>query len=177
MFKNVTLHRITDDAIKRFDRIRRGLDWGYAVDPLAYIVCHYDKTRRRLHIFHELYKAEMSNRAAARLIRAENTLNQEIIADSAEPKSIAEMYEYGLRVIGARKGPDSVKHGIDWMRDLEEIIIDDQRCPNAAREFLGYELDRDKNGNFKASYPDRDNHTIDAVRYATQDDQINVQVR
>lgn len=60
------------------------------MDPLAYIVCHYDKTRRRLHIFHELYKAEMSNRAAARLIRAENTLNQEIIADSAEPKSIAE---------------------------------------------------------------------------------------
>lgn len=177
VFKNVTLHRITDDAIKRFDRIRRGLDRGYAVDPLAYIVCHYDKTRRRLHIFHELYKAEMSNRAAARLIRAENTLNQEIIADSAEPKSIAEMYEYGLRVIGARKGPDSVKHGIDWMRDLEEIIIDDQRCPNAAREFLGYELDRDKNGNFKASYPDRGNHTIDAVRYATQDDQINVQVR
>lgn len=177
VFKNVTLHRITDDAIKRFDRIRRGLDWGYAVDPLAYIVCHYDKTRRRLHIFHELYKAEMSNRAAARLIRAENTSNQEIVADSAEPKSIAEMYEYGLRVISARKGPDSVKHGVDWLRDLEEIIIDDQRCPNAAREFLGYELDRDKNGNFKASYPDRDNHTIDAVRYATQDDQINVQVR
>lgn len=52
-----------------------------------------------------------------------------------------------------------------------------QAGPNAAREFLGYELDRDKNGNFKASYPDRDNHTIDAVRYATQDDQINVQVR
>lgn len=79
---------ITDDEIKRFDRIRRGLDWGYAVDPLAYIVCHYDKTRRRLHIFHELYKAEMSNRAAARLIRAENTLNQEIIADAPNRRAL-----------------------------------------------------------------------------------------
>lgn len=60
---------------------------------------------------------------------------------------------------------------------LKRSSLNDQRCPNAAREFLGYELDRDKNGNFKASYPDRGNHTIDAVRYATQDDQINVQVR
>ena len=46
----------------------------------------------------------MSNRAAAVLIRAENTSNQEIVADSAEPKSIAEMYEYGLRVIAPARG-------------------------------------------------------------------------
>lgn len=176
VFRNVTVRPITDEEISHFDRIRRGIDWGYAVDPFVYIVCHYDRTRRRLYIFHEFCAAETSNRTAAEIIKTENKSNALVVADSAEPKSIADMYEYGVRVIGARKGPDSVKHGIEWLRDLEEIIIDGERCPNARREFCCYELEHDKDGNFKAAYPDRNNHTIDAVRYATEDDQINFKV-
>lgn len=177
IFRNVTLRSVQKREIAAFDRIRRGMDWGYAVDPFVYLVLHYDKTRRRLYIFHELYKAGLSNRLAAAEIKKENEFNREIVADSAEPKSIAEMYEYGLRVIGARKGPDSIKHGIEWLADLEEIIIDPGRCPNAAREFKTYELERDASGNFKARYPDKNNHTIDAARYALQDDMINATVR
>lgn len=176
VFKNIVRRKITDEEIAHFDRIHRGLDWGYAVDPFAYIVCHYDKTRRTLYIFYEIYKVELSNRNAAELIKRENTSNSEIVADSAEPKSIADMYEYGLRIIGARKGPDSVKHGIEWLKDLEAIIIDPERCPNTASEFAGYELEQDSNGNFKARYPDRNNHTIDAVRYALEDEIRNVKV-
>ena len=48
-------------------------------------------------------------------------------------------------------------------------MIDRARSPNAAREFSEYELDRDNNGEFLSAYPDRDNHTIDAVRYALED--------
>lgn len=176
VFKNIVRRKITAEEIARFDRIHRGLDWGYAVDPFAYIVCHYDKTRRSLYIFYEIYKVELSNRNAAELIKRENISNREIIADSAEPKSIADMYEHGLRIIGARKGPDSVKHGIEWLKDLEAIIIDPERCPNTASEFAGYELERDSNGNFKANYPDKNNHTIDAVRYALEDEIRNVKV-
>lgn len=47
------------------------------------------------------------------------------------------------------------------------------RCPHAANEFYNYELERDSRGEFKASYPDKDNHTIDAVRYALEDDMSN----
>lgn len=175
VFRNVHVAEISNDEIYRFDRRRYGIDWGYAVDPFVFIACHYDKTRRRLYIFDEEYAVGMSNRLAAERIKQRRDV-REITADSAEPKSIADMCEYGLRVKGARKGPDSVKHGIEWLRDLEQIIIDPVRCPNAAREFLSYELDRDKDGNCKANYPDRDNHTIDAVRYATEDDQMNVRV-
>ena len=89
---------------------------------------------------------------------------------AAEPKSIDEVRGYGLRVVGARKGPDSVEYGIKWLQDLEEIIIDPARCPETAREFSGYELERDREGIFKAGYPDKDNHHIDAVRYACEDD-------
>ena len=53
--------------------------------------------------------------------------------------------------------------------ELEEIVIDPKRCPNAAREFTSYELEQDKDGNFKGSYPDKNNHTIDAVRYGMED--------
>lgn len=170
VFTNVTIRKITDDEISRFDRIKRGIDFGYAVDPFAYVVMHYDKTRRRLYIFYEIYKVGLSNRKAAELIKKENTNNGLIVADSAEPKSIAELKEYGLRVKGAKKGPDSVDYGIKFLQDLEEIVIDSKRCPNAAREFLNYELEKDKDGNFKAGFPDKNNHTIDAVRYALEDD-------
>lgn len=169
VFSNVTLRAITDEEVSRFDKLRRGIDWGYAADPFAYNVCHYDKTRRRLYIFREIHKVKLSNRAAADLIKPEAG-GARITCDSAEPKSIDEVKGYGLRVVGAKKGPDSVEYGVKWLQDLEEIIIDPARCPETAREFSGYELERDREGNFKAGYPDKDNHHIDAVRYACEDD-------
>ena len=77
------------------------------------------------------------------------------------------------RLIGAKKGPGSVDFGMDYLsNEIDEIIIDPVTCPNAAREFSTYELERDKNGNFKGGYPDKDNHTIDACRYGLEDDMI-----
>ena len=166
VFKNITLRSITDEEIENFDHIHRGLDWGYATDPLHYTVNHYDKTRRRLYIFYEIHLVELSNRKAAELIKTENKNNGVIVCDSAEPKSIAEVNSYGLRSVGAKKGPDSIEYGIKHLQDLEEIIIDPVRCPNTAREFTEYELEKDKEGNFKARFPDKNNHSIDAVRYS-----------
>jgi phage terminase large subunit len=103
---------------------------------------------------------------------SENKSNGMITCDSAEPKSIADMRSYNLRVKGAKKGPDSVEFGIKFLQDLEEIIIDPERCPNTAREFINYELEKDAKGNFKAEFPDKDNHSIDAVRYSEEDDMI-----
>lgn len=170
VFDNVVLRAITEEEIHQFDHIKRGLDWGYAADPLAYGVQHFDRTRRRLYIFREIYQAGLSNRKTAEMVQLENTSNSLIICDSAEPKSIAEMKSYGINIKGAYKGPDSVEYGIKFLQDLEEIVIDPSRCPNAAREFSTYELERDKNGNFKGSYPDKDNHMIDQARYALSEE-------
>ena len=176
VFTNVTIREITDDEIAVFDHIARGIDWGYAADPFHYTVNHYDKTRRRLYIFYEIQMLKLSNRKAAELVKAENKQNRIIICDSAEPKSIAEMYTYNLKVLGAKKGADSVEYGIKWLQDLEEIVIDPKRCPNTAREFLEYELEKDANGNFKGHFPDKNNHSIDAVRYSREFDMKNVKV-
>lgn len=170
VFDNVQCRRISDEEIREFYNIRRGLDFGYAIDPLSYVVTHYDRKYKRLYIFHELYKVGMSNHAAFEHISRENKNNEQILADSAEPKSINELRQYGLRIRGVKKGPDSIEYGIKFLQDLESIIIDDTRCPETAREFLTYELEKDANGNFKASYPDKSNHSIDAVRYALNDE-------
>ncbi len=170
VFTNITMRRISDEEIAAFDRIKRGIDFGYAADPFAYIVCNYDSKRKRLYIYDEIYTVGLSNAKAAAMINARTKYRQSIICDSAEPKSIAELRGYGLKVRAAKKGPDSVEYGIKFLQSLEEIIIDNERCPNAAEEFYSYELEADGNDGFKDGYPDANNHTIDAARYALEDD-------
>lgn len=169
VFTNVTLREITDEEIKTFDRIKQGLDFGYAVDPVAFEKMHYDKTRRRLYLFYEFSGIQVSNRKLYNSIKPHT--QKMTIADSAEPKSIAELKGYGVKIKGAKKGPDSVDYGIKFLsEEIEEIIIDPARCPRAAKEFINYALETDKNGEVKSEYPDKDNHTIDATRYALEDE-------
>ena len=77
---------------------------------------------------------------------------------------------WGCLPTGRKKGPDSVKWGVRFLsEEVEEIVIDPARCPATKREFYGYELELDREGAPMARYPDRDNHSIDAVRYALED--------
>ncbi|OMF38781.1 terminase [Paenibacillus sp. FSL H8-0548] len=170
VFGNVQIRQIGDEEIEDFYNIKRALDFGYAVDPLSYGTMHYDRKHKRLYIYHELYKVGLSNRSAYEHIITENENNELIKADSAEPKSINELRQYGLNIMGVKKGPDSIEWGVRFLQSLEAIIIDDVRCPETAREFLTYEYEKDANGNWKAGYPDKNNHAIDMTRYAMEDE-------
>ena len=173
VFDNVILREIKPEEIAIFDKIRQGLDFGFAADPLAFLRMHYNKKQHRLYIYREIYQVNLKNREAVAKIKKINPENKIITADSEEPRSITTFNEMGLRLIGAKKGPGSVDFGMDYLsNEIDEIIIDPVTCPNAAREFSTYELERDKNGNFKGGYPDKDNHTIDACRYGLEDDMI-----
>lgn len=171
VFDNVQCREISDEEIDEFEVVRRGLDFGYAIDPLSYVVCAYNRKYKRLFIFHEMYAVGLSNHRTYEEIMRENVNNDLVLADSAEPKSINEMSQYGLRIAGVKKGRDSVSYGIKFLQDLDAIIIDNTRCPETAREFQNYELEKDANENFKAEFPDKNNHSIDAVRYA-----LNIEV-
>ena len=178
VFYNLTLRKITSEEIARFDKIRQGLDFGFAADPLAYVRMHFDRKRMKLYIFDELYQVSLGTVKAVELLKKKNPENGIITADSEEPRSIASFNEMGLRLIGAKKGPGSVDYGMQYLSDdIEEIIIDPVRCPNAAREFSSYELEQDRNGNFKGTYPDKNNHTIDAARYALEADMARKRAR
>lgn len=170
-FDNLTFRTITDEEVKSFDNIRQGTDWGYGNDPVAFVRWHYDKTRRKIYALDEVYGVKISNRALGDGIKKKKYDTQLTIADSAEPKSVDEMkMQLFCRFKGAKKGPGSVEYGEKWLDDLEEIVIDPVRTPNIAREFENIDYQTDADGNPRTRLDDKDNHTIDATRYAFEDD-------
>ena len=164
VFENVEDMRMSDEMVAQFDRLLYGLDYGFAVDPLAFLCMHYDRKHEALYIFDEIYQQKLTNKRAVELIKPKAEFRR-VIADSAEPKSIAEMRGLGLNITGARKGPDSVDFGMKWLQGRAKIYIDKQRCPNTYKEFVMYEYEKNRQGQFISAYPDLNNHAIDACRY------------
>lgn len=156
---------------KTFDHIYCGLDWGYAKDPTRFVRCHFDSKKLDLYIFREYNSLKKRNEEMFNELYDELQLinrGEQLIADSAEPRSVADFKAYGAFVRGAVKGPNSIRYGIRWLQGLNHIYIDKNHCPYSYFEFVNYEYDQDKDGNFISSFPDHDNHSIDAVRYAME---------
>ena len=169
VFENLELREITDDEISTFDRIYNGVDWGFFPDPWAFNRCYYDAARRKLYIFYEKTANKKRNEETAQMLLDDGFTREDLItADSAEPKSVADYQKYGLRCVRARKGPGSVERSMQWLQRLESIVIDSKRCPDTAAEFIGYEYERNREGEIISGYPDANNHHIDAVRYSTE---------
>ena len=157
--------------IPKFDKIYNGIDWGFARDPFRFVRMHFDPKKLDLYIFDEFTTYKTRNEDTFhRLYDEEKKINRAelVTADSAEEKSVADFRAYGAFIRPAKKGPDSVRYGIKWLQGLRHIYIDKNRCPETYYEFVNYEYDRDKDGNFISAYPDADNHSIDAVRYALE---------
>lgn len=154
-----------------FDHIYNGIDWGFARDPFRFVRMHFDPKKLDLYIFDEFttYKTRNEDNFH-RLYDEEHKLSRDelVTADSAEEKSVADFRAYGAFIRPAKKGPDSVRYGIKWLQGLRHIYIDKRRCPETFYEFVNYEYERDRDGNFISAYPDADNHSIDAVRYALE---------
>lgn len=163
---------ITDEMVERFDNIRQGVDFGYGPDPLAFVRWHYDKKLNGIYAIDELYDQKVSNRNLAKWIISKGYQSLELTAESAEPKSIDELKkEHGIRrIFAAKKGPDSVQYGEEWLDDLDFICIDPLRTPNIAKEFENIDYQTDRDGNPLPRLEDKNNHTIDATRYAFERD-------
>ncbi|WP_436877168.1 PBSX family phage terminase large subunit [Mammaliicoccus sciuri] len=171
-FNNLQIESIPQDLYDTFDNIRNAVDFGYATDPLAFVRWHYDKKKRIIYAMDEYYGVQISNREFADWLHKKGYQSDDIYADSAEPKSIADLKkEHGIkRIKGVKKGKDSVEYGEQWLDDLQAIVIDPKRTPNIAREFENIDYETDKDGNVKPRLEDKDNHTIDATRYALERD-------
>ena len=143
-----------------------GLDYGYTNDPTALFCGLLDKDKKRLYVFDEMYEKGMSNRRIYDTIDGMGYGKERFTGDSAEPKSNDELRGMGLRITGAQKGRDSVKNGIQWIKDLEIIVH--PRCVNFLTEISNYTWDKDKFG-AKLNEPIDDfNHLMDAMRYALE---------
>lgn len=156
--------------IPAFDKIYNGLDFGFSADPNALVRCHVNQARKQIFIFDELYKCEMLDDELAEELKT-RIGTQYVTCDCAEPKSIEDLNRRGVRAIPARKGPDSVNYGIRFLQGYEIII--DVRCQNFKNEIQAYHWAEDKYGNALRKPVDKDNHLMDALRYATEAIQIS----
>lgn len=167
VFDKLELREITDAEVSAFDHIYQGVDWGYFPDPFAFIRLHYDRARETIYLLDEIYENKLSNEQSAQMILRKGYNDVRIICDSAEPKSVADFRAMRLPAFEAIKGPGSVEYGMKFLQ-RRTIVIDRKRTPHAYDEFVGYEYERNKDGDIISGYQDANNHLIDATRYALE---------
>jgi phage terminase large subunit len=152
--------QIIDDIPHEARLERYGLDFGYSNDPSSIIALYYYNSG---YILDEIcYQKGMSNKMLADTII--NEKQALVIADSAEPKSIDEIKSYGVTIIPAEKGPDSVVNGIQIVQDQRVSVT--KRSINVIREYRNYLWETDKDGKILNEPEHTFSHSMDAIRYA-----------
>lgn len=183
VFPNLEIRTITDEEIRGQEYFYEGLDFGFSSDPFAFVRVAYDRKTDTIRFIDELYKRGCGNREIADLIKEKHyhktgrvsfsvygseryEEKQTIFCDCAEPKSIVDLCDQGLKAVACHKEPGCVLYRVKWLQH-RKIVIDPERTPESAREFQNYcyVVDR-KTGEITSELPDKDNHTIDAVAYA-----------
>jgi phage terminase large subunit len=139
-----------------------GLDFGFSNDPTALIALYSQSGE--LIIDELIYDKGLLNVRISDLMR-ELGVNGRIVADSAEPKSIAELSAYGWQIEGAKKGPDSIRQSINTLKRYKLNVT--QRSNNLKKELNGYKWKQNKDGKLDNEPVDFLNHAIDALRYAS----------
>jgi len=138
-----------------------GLDFGFTNSPTALVAVY--QSDDNLYIKEMLYEKRLTNTDLANKLKEFRIDRQsEIIGDSAEPKSIEEIYRQGFNIKPAKKGA-GIHLGIDIMRRYKLHITKDSL--NAIKEFRGYKWATDKNGDVLNTPVKVNDHLIDATRY------------
>lgn len=149
------------DEIPKFARLERyGLDFGYSNDPSSIVAIYY---YQGAYITDELcFQKGLSNKQLADILN--NSEKQLVVADSAEPKSIDEIKSYGVNIIPAEKGADSVRNGIQIVQEQKMAIT--KRSVNIIKEYRNYLWETDKDGKTLNVPEHQFSHSMDAIRYA-----------
>lgn len=158
IFQFREIEKIPDNA--KF--VSYGMDFGYTNDPTCISKIYLHDTN--LYAEELLYRTGMTNRDIHNeLLSLGVGRRDEIYADSAEPKTIDELYRYGWNIKPSTKGRDSVNIGIDMLKRYTIHIT--KKSQNAIKEFRNYKWKEDKNGNILNTPEDKFNHFTDSLRY------------
>ena len=152
------------DEIRKLPGIKSAfnLDFGFT-DPNAFVCEMVDNTNMNIYIFDEWYQTGVTNKVIASKIKEMGYGGQVIVCDSAEPKSIAELQDEGIKAEPSRKGKDSVNHGIQLIQNYNIIIH--PKCVEFQKEISNYCWAKDKNGK-PTDKPDHEfSHGMDSMRY------------
>lgn len=159
VFRNYELiERIPEDA----EVIGGGLDFGYSSDPTAFVMVY--KYGEALVVDEVIYEKGLTNPQIADRLREHGISKQiEIVADSAEPKSIAEINNLGYNLTGAYKGRDSIRNGIDILKRHKLYVTN--RSFGIKKELKSYKWRVDRDGKTLNEPVGYLNHSLDALRY------------
>jgi phage terminase large subunit len=161
------IFRIQDcvDIPETAEFLSLGMDFGFTNDPTT--IVEVWKQGDDIYLKELLFKTGLTNRDIDNHLKEFKVGRKEIFADSAEPKSIEELYRMGWNIKPATKGQGSINIGIDMMKRYRINVTRDSL--NMIKEFRNYKWKEDKNGIVQNEPVDMFNHTIDAVRYALYD--------
>lgn len=154
--------------IPTFRGEENGLDFGY-VHPAHFVRSHYSEVENIIYVYDEFFGKYLTNDLLAEEI-SPKLGRQPVTCDSAEPKSIDELINYNIFALPAKKGPDSVGHGIQWLR--QKNIIVHYECQGIINNFNQYKWKEDKNGVALPVPVKRFDDGIDALRYAQEDNML-----
>jgi phage terminase large subunit len=155
----------------QFDNIRHGLDFGYASDPNAYVKLHYDPRNMRIYVFRGWHQTKLTNPQIADKLKP-LVRDDAVFCDSAEPKSIKELSDNDVDARGVKKGPDSLLFSIKWLQKHEIIV--DEGIQGLVNELSTWSWKKDKDGVSLPIPEDKNNHYIDAIRYALEIEYIGL---
>lgn len=166
IYENVEIKDYDVDALRQSGlKSAYGLDFGYT-DPNAFVAMLIDNGKKVIYIFDEFYKTGITNKQIAEEIKRKGYGSERIICDCAEPKSIAELQDEGIRAEPSRKGRDSVTHGIQLIQNYKIIVH--SRCVDFTKEISNYCWAKDRDGK-PTDKPDHEfSHGMDAMRYGVQ---------
>lgn len=166
VFNDIEYRLIKEDEIKGLTCVQ-GLDFGYTNDPSSFNQSYIDMKNKKLFVYDGFYEKGMSNAAIAEGIKKLLAHKHKTVADSSEPKSIDYLKTKGVRVVGARKGKDSINAGVDFL--LEFDIVVNAHLIEFKTEFDNYSWSISKDGKAINKPIDDFNHFIDGLRYATEE--------
>lgn len=172
IFKNWRVEDLSD-RIPQFDKIYCGMDFGWN-DPTAMVKIHFDRNRKKIYVFDEVYQQYMADDELLRKAK-EFCKNHYVICDSADPKTIDFLANNGVRAISCVKGADSIMRGIRWLQDYEIIV--DVHCQNFKNEIEAYHFTEDKYGNVLEKPAEGNDHLMDCLRYALNDEILAAEVK
>lgn len=140
---------------------RRGLDFGYSIDPTAMVSIYYYNGGYILD--ENIYQRGLNNKQIADVINNLDRKETLVIADSAEPKSIDEIRLYGVNILPTTKGKDSVRQGIQFVQQQQVSVT--KRSVNLWKEYNAYLWEEDTDGKPTNTPSPVWNHCMDAIRY------------
>jgi phage terminase large subunit len=164
VFKNWEISNFNPNA---FSSYRNGIDWGFSKDPFAFIRIGIDFTRKTIYICNEIYQVGLLNENSSKMVKP-FAKREPVYCDNAEPKSIEEYKRFGVNAVAVEKGAGSIEEGIKFLQSFKILVHPD--CVNFQNEIRQYKYKENKDGEVLPQLVEKNDHLIDALRYAVTTD-------